>query len=69
MKMKSIKMKEGIIMDKEEFEKELTRYLGKHPKMHIDDTSTYDMLINEYMSTCKCTNDSDKEIFPYPANK
>ena len=62
-------MKEGIIMDKEEFEKELTRYLSKHPKMHIDDTSTYDILINEYMSMCKCTNDKDKEIFPYPSNK
>lgn len=61
-------MKEGIQMNKEEFETQLKRYLDAHPKMPIDDTATYDVLINEYMSTCKCIKDEDKEIFPYPHN-
>ena len=55
-------------MTREEFEETLTDYLKGHPNMSKDDTDTYDVLINEYMSTCKCECDSDKKIFPYPTN-
>lgn len=53
-------------MEKEEFEIEFTKYVKNHPRMSKDDSDTYDLLVNEYMTKCHNLNDSDKEIFKYP---
>lgn len=55
-------------MSQEEFEKVLIKYLSEHPNINRNDPDTYDLLINEYMCTCKCKYDGDKELFPYPTS-
>ena len=49
--------------EKDEFESEFLRYINLHPEMCREDTTTYDMLVNEYMTKCKETTDT----FKYPS--
>lgn len=50
----------------DDFEKVFENYVQDHRNMPIEDTYTYDMLVNEYMSKCKSLDSEGKNLFPYP---
>jgi hypothetical protein len=53
-------------MEKENFVDQFKKIIENNPEI-LNDTETYDMLVNEYMSTYNDLTESDKKLFAYPS--